>query len=128
MVFGAFGETDKTTQALIKQCVKYAAARSENSNHSPMNSEGREGIFQVMLSQYRRAIGVMATRTAAEIRIRTCGFIRSSIDEADAVKQPDMHRYHNNYTYNSWYKNRENEDQFREFWAYHSQHNSFYTI
>ena len=66
-----------------------------------------------MLTQFRRALGVMATRTAVEIKIRRTGFIRDSIEEADAIAQPMSSRFRgNNY---SWYDNRQNEDLFNEF-------------
>ena len=126
MVFGAYRESDATTFHLITKCAKLAATRAENAHVTPLNDTNKKGsIYHTMLTQFRRALGVMATRTAAEIKIRRTGFIRDSISEADAIAQPMSSRFRgNNY---SWYDNRQNEDLFNEFHAYHNQHHTYYT-
>ena len=126
VVFGAYGESDATTLRLIKKCAKLAAARAENAHVTPLSDNNQKGsIYHTMLTQFKRAIGVMGTRTAAEIKIRRTGFIRDTIAEADAIAQPMSRRFRG--TNHSWYENRQNEDLFIEFHAYHNNHHTFYT-
>lgn len=38
IVFGAFGETNADSERLNKKCAKYAAARAENADVTPLNN------------------------------------------------------------------------------------------
>ena len=70
VVSGEYGESDVTASRLIKKCVTLAAARAENAHVTPLSDNNQKGsIYHTMLTQFRRALGVMATRTSAEIKI-----------------------------------------------------------
>ena len=127
VVFGAFGETDINTIRMIKTCAKLASNRSEIAEVTPLNDDNSRGsIYHVMHTQFKRAVGVMATRTAAEIKLNRRNYIRSTIAEADSAAHPDFKRWNDSRSY-YWYENQHNEDLHREFWAYHSRHESYYT-
>jgi len=65
VVFGAFGETNEASMRMIKKCAKYPAARSENADVTPLNNTLQKGTaYHIMLTQFRRALGVLAVRTA----------------------------------------------------------------
>ena len=53
------------------------------------------------MTQYKRAIGVVVVRTAAETKIMRVNFIRSLVEKNDAIVQPQESRYHGNYSNNS---------------------------
>ena len=128
MVFGAFGKTDAHTLRTIKQCAKYAAARAENSNVTPLNNTIQKGsAYQVILTQSRRALGVLAVRTATEIKIRRTSLIRKTRTEVNTAAQPEHRRFWENSGNPFWCQNRDNEENFNEFYAYHTQYNNFYT-
>ena len=128
LVFGAFGETNKATERLIKACAKYGASRMENSDVTPLSNTMQKGTaYHVMLTQFRRAIGVLAVRTAAETKIRRTELIRATRTEANAAAQPEQRNFYENSGNPFWYQNRDNEEHFHEFYAYHAQYNNFYT-
>jgi len=128
VVFGAFGETNQATMRMIKKCAKYAAARSENSDVTPLSNTLQKGTaYHVMLTQFRRALGVLAVRTAAETKIRRTALIRRTRTEANAAAQPEQRRFWEDSGNPFWYQNRDNEEHFHEFYAYHTQYNNFYT-
>jgi len=126
VVFRAFGETNLETERMIKKCAKYAASRSENSDVTPLCNTLRKGTtYQVMLSQFRRAIGVLFVRTAAEIKIRRTALIHRTRTEINAAAQLEQRRWYENSGNPFWYQNRDNEEHFHEFYAYHTQYNNF---
>ena len=129
LVFGAFGETNKETQRLIKTCVKNAASRMENSDVTPLSNTMQKGTaYQVMLIQFRRAMGVLAIRTTAETKIRRTELIRATRTETNAAAHPEQRKFYENAGNPCfWYKNRDNEEHFHKFYAYHAQYNNFYT-
>ena len=128
IVFGAFGETDNHTSKMVKLCAKFAAARSENSDVTPLSDTIQKGsAYHVMLTQFRRALGVLAVRTAAEIKIRRTTLIGQTREEAWAMAQPEGRRFWEDSGNPFWYKNRDNEENFHEFYAYHTQYDNFHT-
>ena len=73
-----------------------------------------------------RAVGVMATRTAAQKKIRRTTFIRSSKSEVAAAARPDDFSYYPDHG-NHWYSNRHNHEHFQAFYAYHRRNGDFYS-
>ena len=64
LVFGAVGETNEEVRELINNCAMMAAAREENSDESPLDNTLQKRVaYNVYRTQFKRAIGVMATRT-----------------------------------------------------------------
>ena len=123
LVFGAFGETDKHTLKLIKQCARLVAAKADNAEIAPLVENNTRGsIHQIMLSQFKRALGIMSVRTNAEGKIRRTRFIKDTIVEADAAAKTD-NSYFNFKRSHNWYENERNEELFQEFYAYHSHQN-----
>ena len=109
-------------------CAKNASIRAENADVTPLNNTQQKGSnYQVMLTQFRRAIGVLSVRTMAEVKLRRTHFIRSSKIEANAAAQPEHRQYYENESNPFWYQNRRNQENFREFYAYHGQYNTEYT-
>lgn len=69
IVFGAFAETNQNSMRMIKKCAKYAAARSEISDATPLSNTMQKGTaYHVMLTQFRRALVVLVARTVAETK------------------------------------------------------------
>ena len=101
----------------------------ENSDVTPLSNTMQKGTsYQVMLTQFSRAIGVLAVRTAAETKIRRTELIRATRTEANAAAQPEQRNFYENSPGNPfWYQNRDNEEYFHEFFAYHAHYNNFYT-
>ena len=125
LVFGAFGETNTECDKMIRMCAKYAATRAENADVTPLNNTRQKGSsYQVMLTQFRRAIGVLSMRTMAEVKLRRTHFIRSSKNAANAAAQPEHRRYYENESNPFWYQNRRNQETFQEFYAYHAQYSN----
>lgn len=70
LICGAFGETNSSTHRLIKRCAQFAAARTEHLDVTPLSNTMQKGnAYQVMLTQFRRALGVLSVITAAEIKM-----------------------------------------------------------
>ena len=127
LVFGQFGETNEETRDLIRLCARYAAAREENADMSPISNSMRNGTtLQVVHSQFRRAIGVIATRTVAQTRLRRIAFIRSSKAEAASAARPESHNHYDDHSSQHWFRNNDSREHFGDFYAYHSQHRDYY--
>ncbi len=71
LVFGAVGEFCVEGHRLVELLARYAAAKAENLDITPdkVNSAKRSP-YNTYLSQFRRAIGCMAIRTAVEENLR----------------------------------------------------------
>ena len=111
---------------LIKKCARLAAARSENAEVSPFVEDNTRGsVYQVMLSQFKRALGIMSVSTNAETKIERIWFTKDSVVEVDAVAQPNHPKY-NYKRRHSWYENDRNEELYNEFLAYHSHKDDWY--
>ena len=111
-----------------KKCAKYAAARAENSDLTPLNNTTQKGnMYKVMLTQYCRALGALEVRTSAEPKLRRTALIRQSRSEANATAQPTYRRYYYNEGNSFWYQNRRNKENFNELYAYHTQYENYYT-
>ena len=83
--------------------------------------------YQVMLTQFRRAMGVLAVRTVAEIKIKRIELLQAIHTEANAAARPENRRFYDNPGNPFWYQNRDNEENFLELYAYHTQNDNFYT-
>ncbi len=60
---GWFGEVNKDYKTLISMLAREAAAGDNGMQNSPLvNSDRKGGAYQIMLQQFRRAIGVAIVR------------------------------------------------------------------
>ena len=93
----------------------------------PLDNTLQKGTaYNIFITQFMRAVGVMATRTAAQIKIRRTSFIRSTKMEAAAAARPDDFNYYPDQG-NHWYTNRNNQEHFQEYYAYHMKYGDFYS-
>ena len=129
IVCGAFGEVNMKTHDLIKSCAKLAAAKADNSDVTPEDVSSAKGSpYNLILSQFRKAIGCLTVRTAAEEKLRKIMLIRSSRSEAHNAAESAASNHRGKYHTGSlrWYKNFRNESFFHAFYRYQTQFDNFY--
>ena len=80
LVIGAYGEVNDETYLLLKDCAAIAAQNPDVANMSPTTTSqhGSNNLYQILLRQFRQALGCMATRLNAELIIRRIHYIRST--------------------------------------------------
>ena len=103
---GAFGELNVEAHRLVEVCARHAAAKAENSDITPEEVRSAKGSpYNLLLSQFRRALGCMATRTAVDEKLRRVHLIRSSKAEAQNAANAGMgnHRHTPNSQAPGWY-------------------------
>ena len=128
LVSGAFGELNVEGHRLVEVCARYAAAKADNSDITPAEVRSAKGSpYNLLLSQLRRAIGCMTTRTSAEEKLRRVHLIRSSKPEAQTAAEAGMgnHRRTPNSQAPGWYHNFRNESLFSAFSRYRTQYDHF---
>ena len=87
-VVGAFGETNAETDALLRTLALHAASTQDGLSISPhSNLHHRHGAYPILLQQFRRALGLAAVRSHAELKLRRLHFIRPTPEEASAAAQ-----------------------------------------
>ena len=130
LVSGAIGELNVEGHRLIELLARYVAAIEDNSDITPEDvSSARGNPYNLLLAQFRRAIGCVAIRTAVEEKLRRVHLIRSSKAEANSAAQSGMgnHRCTPNRQSPSWFNSFRNEDTFNAFYRYRTQYDHFYT-
>ena len=128
VICGAFGELNLHTHRLVTKCAKHAAADRDNSDITPEEvSSARGSPYNLILSQFRRAIGCLATRTAADEKLRKIMLIRSSKLEANRAAQngTSNHRRKFNPRSPGWFDNFRNETFHDAFYRYHTTYDNF---
>ncbi len=128
LVFGAVGEFCVEGHRLVELLARYAAAKAENSDITPDKvSSAQRSPYNLYLSQFRRAIGCMAIRTAVEEKLRRVHLIRSSKAEANIAAQSGMgnHRQSSNSQAPAWFHNFRNEHIFDAFYRYRTHYDHF---
>ena len=71
---------------LIKKYARIAAGAAENAEVALLIEDNSRGsIYQILLSQFKRALGIMAVRTNAETKLEHIPFIKNSVAAADAM-------------------------------------------
>ena len=64
---------------MVKICLDFSVARSENSNVAHTSDNIQKGLVrQVMIMKFLKALGVLAERTVAEIKIGRTTNIRQT--------------------------------------------------
>ena len=86
------GGVTRLSSAHLKRCARYAAAKAENAELTPLNHGQLGEIYYTMLTQYKREIRVLAVWTASETKIRRICFISLIVEEADAISHPQESR------------------------------------
>ena len=83
LVAGAFGETNKDFNEIIKILAKEAAATDDGLTISPLvNTDRKGGAVAIMSQQFRRAIGVAIVRGQAKHKISRLHYVRATRREA----------------------------------------------
>ena len=128
IICGAFGEMNKETHKLIIKCAKHATAHRDNSDITPEEVSAAKGSpYSLILSQFRRAFGCLAMRTAADEKLRKIMLIRSSRYEANqaAHNATSNHRSKFNSRSPGWYDNFCNETSHDAFYRYRTSYDNF---
>lgn len=128
VIVGAFGEINKHTHRLVINCAKHAAADRDNSDITPEDVASAKGSpYNLILSQFRRALGCLAMRTAADEKLRKIMLIRSSKFEANQAAQnaTSNHRRKFNPRSPGWYDNFRNETFHDTFYRYRTTYDNF---
>ncbi len=80
---GWFGEVNKDYKTLITKLAREAAAGDNGMWISPLvNYDRKGGAFQIMLQQFRRAIGVAIIQGNAKHKLGCLHYVRESMEEA----------------------------------------------
>jgi hypothetical protein len=86
LVSGAFAEVNAEAKRLVEKCARHAAALEENSDITPEEACYAKGsAYNLLLSQFRRAIGCLGMKAAVEEKLRRIMLIRSNKREANAA-------------------------------------------
>ena len=100
LVFGTYAEANKESHELIKFCARTAAAHEHNARLSPEDLDSSRGSpFQLLLNQFRKAVGVLCIQNVVEEKLRQIMYIRPMKEGAKAgqiratdetMREPDM--------------------------------------
>lgn len=87
IVFGAFGETNtKTMDNVLKTLAQKGASTDDGIALSPHDDgsggRGTAGPYRILMRKYRQAIGVMAVRSHANLKILRLHYIKPTIIQA----------------------------------------------
>ena len=129
IVCGAFGEMNIHTHRLVTKCARHAAASRDNSDITPEEVSSTKGSpYNLILSQFRRSLGCVAMRAAADEKLRKVMLIRSSKAEANAAAQNAASNHRRKYNPRSpgWYDNFRNESFHDAFYRYRTTYDNFY--
>ena len=108
IVCGAFGEMNLHTHRLVTKCARHAAASRDNSDITPEEVSSAKGSpYNLILSQFRRSLGCLAMRAAADEKLRKVMLIRSSKAEANEAAHNAASNHRRKYNPRSlgWYDN-----------------------
>ena len=122
--FGAFGERNQQTKVLIKLCTKYVAAKKYNYHSSALDDSMTMGTaYHVIRTQFKKEVGITASRILAQIKLQRTSYIRSSKAKAATAEDPNDYKFYSDHTNQHLYQNNDNREHFRkEFYAYHTQY------
>jgi len=94
------------------------------------NSTGTVGSFHIILSQFKRALGCVASRIAAETKLRRTFLIRPTKQGADIAARLAASNHYNRFSGHSphWFHSSESEDAFNDLYTYktHYKYQNFY--
>ena len=120
LVIGAYGEVNDETYLLLKDCAAIAAQNPDVANMSPTTTSqhGSNNLYQILLRQFRQALGCMATRLNAELIIRRIHYIRPTKEAAIQVASHGLPKGQFWEHSPSWFNCQENEDAYNAFYVY----------
>ena len=127
LVFGTYAEANKETHELIKFCARTAAAHEHNARISPEDLDSSRGSpFQLLLNQFRKAVGVLCIRNVVEEKLRRIMYIRPTKEGAKAAANTSNRRNNARTRHGpSWYNNFRNNETFDAFYAFSSKYDDF---
>jgi hypothetical protein len=126
-VFGTYAEANKETHQLIKFCARTAASKEHNARISPEDLDSSRGSpFQLLLNQFRKAVGVLCIRNVVEEKLRRIMYIRPTKEGAKAAANTSNRRNNARTRHGpSWYNNFRNNKTFDDFYAFSSKYDDF---
>ena len=127
LVFGTYAEANKETHELIKFCTRTAAVHENNARLSPEDLDlSRGSPFQLLLNQFRKAVGVLYIWKVVEEKLRHIMYIRPSKEGAKAVANTSNRRNNAQTRHGpSWYNNFRNHKTFDAFYAISSKYDDY---
>ena len=82
LVVGAFGDVNKDLEKMLRTLAKFAAAGEDGMSISHLqNLDKKGGAFAIMLSQFRRALGVTIVRDMANHKLSRLHYVRATTAE-----------------------------------------------
>ena len=130
LVSGAFAEVNAEAKRLVEKCARHAAALEENSDITPEEACYAKGsAYNLLLSQFRRAIGCLGMKAAVEEKLRRIMLIRSNKREANAAAHNGASNHRKCFNKNSprWYSNERNEAHYDSFYRYRTKYDNFHS-
>ena len=120
MVIGAYGEVNDETYLFLKDCAAIAAQNPDVAKMSPTTTSqhGSNNLYQILLRQFRQALGCMATRLNAELIIRRIHYIRPTKEAAIQVASHGLPKGQFWEHSPSWFNCYKNEDAYNAFYVY----------
>ena len=101
-------------------CSLQSAYSSTNITPASSTDHKRKGAYALFKKRFKVALGCMAIRTQCELMIRRVQFIRRTKEAAtQAACAGNTRGYHSEYG-NSWFNNRENDDEYHMFRSYNN--------
>ena len=125
---GCLREVDKETKKSVKKCCAGLAARKEhNVSISPEDLQSdRASPRNLILRQFRTAVGCMATKVFIDEKLRRTMYIRNSAQAARQAAGNSSRRYTAyNRTVPGWYRNAANSQTYSDFYAFNTQYDAF---
>ena len=93
LVFGTYAEANKESHELIKLCARTAAAHEHNARLSPEDLDSSRGSpFQLLLNQFRKAVGVLCIQNVVEEKLRRIMYICPMKEGAKAAAKTSNRR------------------------------------
>jgi len=130
LVSGAFAEVNVEAQRLVEKCAKHAAALEDNSDITPEEVNSAKGsAYNLLLSLFRRGIGCLGMKVAAEEKLRRIMLIRLNKKEANAAAHNGTSNHRRCFNKNTprWYSNERNEAQYDAFYQYRTKYDNFHS-
>jgi hypothetical protein len=126
-----FAEVNAEAKRLVvEKCARHAAALEENSDITPEEARSAKGsAYNLLLSQFRRAIGCLGMKVAVEEKLRRIMLIRSNKREANAAAHNGASNHRKCFNKNSprWYSNERNEANYDSFYRYRTKYDNFHS-
>ncbi len=112
----------------MELAARHAAVQADNSDITPESVTSVKGSpYNILLNQFRKAIGCMGMRIAMEEKLRRLPLIRQSQAEANRAAESGMgnHRCSRYCQAPGWYNKFQNENIYDAFYRYRTHYDHF---